>query len=85
MPSPWRNASEEYFQTTVNRGTPEARDQRVAELIASGFEVVRYYENAVESRGSRTGLINGRTTIKHAYDGGSSRATYGAVLRKLKT
>lgn len=71
-----------YFQTTVNRGTAEARDKRVTELVASGFEVVRYYENTVESRESRTGLVNNRTVIKHQYDGGSSRSTYGAVLRR---
>ena len=71
-----------YFQTTVNRGSAEARDKRVAELVSGGYEVVRYYENTVESRSSRTGLISGRKLIKHEYDSGSARSTYGAVLRK---
>ena len=71
-----------YFETKVNRGTPEARDKRIEELVADGFEVVRYYENISESRESRTGLISNRKVIEHKYDGGTSRATYGAVLRK---
>lgn len=82
MGGPWRQSIDDYFQTTVSRGSIEERDERIAELITDGFQVVRYFENTVEGRGNQTGLINGRQLIKHSYDGGSTRATYGAVLRR---
>lgn len=82
MATPWRQSNADYFETTVNRGSIEEREKRVTELVSSGFEVVRYYENIAESASNRTGLINGRKLIKHEYDGGSTRATYGAVLRR---
>ncbi len=71
-----------YFQTTITSGSIEERDRRIAELTIREFEVVRLFENIVESASSRTGLINGRQLINHSYDGGSTRATYGAVLRR---
>ena len=71
-----------YFQTTITSGSIEERDRRIAELIGIGFEVARYCEKVVEGASSRTGLINGRQLINHSYDGGSTRATYGAVLRR---
>lgn len=71
-----------YFQTTINAGTAEERERRIAELTIRGFEVTRLFENTVEARSNRTGLINGRKMIKHKYDGGSARSTYGAVMRK---
>lgn len=71
-----------YFQTTITSGSIEERDRRIADLTGRGFEVARYFENVVEAASSRTGLINGRQLIKHSYDGGSTRAMYGAVLRR---
>ncbi len=71
-----------YFQTIITSGSIEERDRRIAELTIREFEVVRFFENIVESASSRTGLINGRQLIKHSYDGGSNRATYGAILRR---
>ena len=71
-----------YFQTTIASGSIEERDRRIAELTIREFEVIRLFERIVESGSSRTGLISGRQLIKHSYDGGSTRATYGAVLRR---
>lgn len=82
MDTPWRQASGDYFYTKVNRPSIEERDERITELVSERFEVVRYYENVAEVRDSQTGLINNRKVIKRSYDGGSSRANYGAVLRR---
>ena len=71
-----------YFQTTITSGSNEERERRIAELTIREFEVVRLFEKIVGSASSRTGLINGRQLIKHSYDGGSTRVTYGAVLRR---
>jgi hypothetical protein len=73
-----------YFQTTITSRSIEERDRRIAELAIREFEVVRLFVNVVECASSRTGLINGRQRITHSYDGGSTRATYGAVLRRAE-
>ena len=82
MITPWRQVADDYFHTKVNRPSIEEREERIAELVADGFEVVRYYENVEEKSSSRTGLINNRKVIERAYDGGTERANYGAVLRR---
>lgn len=71
-----------YFQTIVKAGSIKERDERIADLTCRGFEVARYFEKVDETRHKQSGLTPGRYPTKKQYDGGFSRSTYGAVLRK---